>query len=95
MKRIKNYLLKVQEEFKGVSKGAVVVALGIESCLCLFLIGAMLVTAINFTASNALAENVIEINSDMEEKLYDAQVEAEAYKQLYDEAKQELTELKK
>jgi hypothetical protein len=95
MKRIKNYLLKVQEEFKGVSKGAIVTVLIVESYLCAFLIAAMLITSISLTAANNLTDNVLEAKRSVEEQLYDTQVEAEHYKQLYDKAKQEIIKLNK
>lgn len=92
MKHIKNFLLKVQEEFKGVSKGAIATVMIIESVVCLILIGVTLCASINTMAANNLANNAIKVNSTMEQEVYNLEVDRDSYKKLYEEAKKEINE---
>ncbi len=86
MKSIKKYLGKTQEEFKGVSKSAMAIALTIETAVCVVLIGTLLVTGKSLEASNYLIDDVLDTNTDLEKKLYDAQTDADTYKSLYEKA---------
>lgn len=94
MKRIKNYLLKVQKEFKGVSKGAIATVMLIEAVVCLILIATTLCAGINSMSANNLADNAIKVNGSLENEIYNLKVDRDSYKKLYEEAKEEIKEIK-
>lgn len=93
--KLKNFLLKVQEEFRGVSKGAIATVMLLETVVCLILIGVAFIASINVVATNCLADNAIEINRSMEREIYNLKLDRDTYKALYENAEQKISELNK
>lgn len=94
MKKIKSFLLKVQDEFKGVSKGALATVMIVETVVCLILGIATLSAGINTMAATELADNAVDTNTEMKQQINDLKTDLDSYRQLYKEAKQEIAELK-
>ena len=95
MKHIKNYLFKVQEEFKGVSKGALATVMILETIVCVILITFSLVINMQAGYASQVTESAMQVNTELNKQVYDLQIELESYKQMYDDVRQELTELSK
>ncbi len=95
MKHIKNYLFKVQEEFKGVSKGALATVMILETIVCVILITFSLVINMQAGYASQVTESAMQVNTELNKQVYDLQIELKSYKQMYDDVRQELTELSK